>query len=281
MLTWWPGLSPFEFPVAGAWSCIGLVHFWALVSDQRSPLRTGILQWARVDAQRWFELRRVWGVFTLTATHFVVLIALRQWDVEPRAMALLLAGLSTVVLHQGLIRGSAGYLVLAGAELLTALHADFVVDSYIDRNVIIWIVFGIWAGLLILQGVVATMLPALRMAGSGLLAAAFTGVSFAHLLYHRPWSDTGLWAAVILAGLGVMTPRNSRHAQTGEERLAAALPLLLPAWLVYLSQADFANLGPGAGLRSWPLLTTTITILATGGVAAWFQVGALATLQPT
>lgn len=270
-LTWLPGLSPFDAPMAAAWCAIGLAHFWTLVSDRRSPLRAAIERLAALDANQWVELRRIWGVCTLVATHAAVLWGLSEWREASRMVAPLIAGVATVVVHQGVIRGSSVYGLIAGAELLVALHADFLVDSYLDRDRILWVVLGVWGALLIAQWALrlTTEKPVVR--GTGPAAAAVAAIGFAHVLYHRPWSTVGLWGFAIGVVLSLLTPRPSRESRTLEERIAAALPVAAPAWLVLFSQAEIAADGLEALVRSWPLLITVVTAGLTGGAAGVFQ----------
>jgi hypothetical protein len=270
-LTWLPGLSPFDAPVASAWCAIGLAHFWALVSDQRSPLRTAIERVAAIDAQHWFELRHAWGICTLVATHVVVAWGLTDWKSHSLAMAPLLAGLSSVVIHQAVIRRSALYCAVAAAELLVALHADFVVDSYIDRKSIIWVIIGAWTAVMTAQFVLTTLQKIKPIANIGTVAAGFAALGLAHVLYHHPWSTVGLWAFAAGAVLAAVTPRRTRYPSSGEDRLAAGLLVAVPAWLVLFSQAGFEVEGALALTHSWPLLITTLTILLTGAFAAFFQ----------
>ena len=52
-LTWLPDLSPFEFPMAGAWAAIGAAHLLILLSYQQSPLRSLIQHLGGIGAEEW------------------------------------------------------------------------------------------------------------------------------------------------------------------------------------------------------------------------------------
>ena len=100
---------------------------------------------------------------------------------------------------------------------------------------------------------------------AGTLAALFAALCFAHVLYHHPSSDTGLWAFALTVALGLLSPCGATGtAATVEETLLAALPLLAPAWLAFFGQAPLLEEGAQGALHAWPLLATAATVLLTG-----------------
>ena len=272
-LTWLPKLSPFEYPMASAWCAVALSHFWTLVSNQRSPLRTAIQRLAVIDGQHWFELRRSWGVCLLITTQAAVLWGILDWNSDTKMVAPLLLGAASILIHQGAIRRSPTYFAIAGVEIFLALHADFFVDSYLPKDSVIWAVLSIWIGLLVVHQLLSRRI---EIAGMGIFAAIVAVVSLMHVFYHRPWTTVGLWAVAIGGVLAALTPRSTRAARSGEERAAAAVLLWIPAWLGYFSQADLVNAGLQAALRSWPLLVTTAIVFLTGTLARVFQIRWLA-----
>jgi hypothetical protein len=258
-LTALPGLSPFHDPVASAWCAIGMAHFYTLASVQRSPLRTAIQRLAAIDARGWQAQRRPWGLCLLAASQAMALYGVLM-D-EGLMVAPLILGGASVLVHQGILRQSRVYSVLAQAEVAVALHVGFLgIPSYLPPAQVIWALLALWAALLALRPWIARLDPGWEMAHhAGILAA----LTLAHVFYHGPGSTAGLWGFGLGSVLAALTPRGSRSPQNlGEVATAAALPWT-PAWLVWFSQSR----GWDDLLRPWPALATMAALLATGLIA--------------
>jgi hypothetical protein len=275
MLTALPGLSPFDYPMPSAWCALGLGHFWILLSYARSPLRTFIQRLAKLDDPSWDSLRRSWGRCLLAATQGATLWGLVDYSANTFMVAPLLAGAATIFMHQGILRRSPLYLIVAGVELAVALHMDFFIPSYLSKDDIIWVILGIWLAVL----VAFEFLPRkLQPEIIGKIAAVLGAFVLAHVLYHRPWSPVGLWGmglgALLAAWSPIGAPRTAGDVQTAPnpsalsaravEKAFAALLLLVPVWLVYFSQARFEERGMEAVLESWPVLASTAALFLTG-----------------
>ena len=250
-----PGLSPFDDPMPAAWCALGLGHFWIILSQERSPLRTFIQRLARLDDLSWDSHRRSWGYFLLAATQGAVLWGLVDFPGKPLMVAPLLAGAASIFIHQGILRRSSIYLIVAGVQLMAALHLDFITPSYVPKDAIIWVGLAAWLGLLAafeaLPGKLQPKLVGRITAGLGLLVLV-------HILYHRPWSPVGLWGMGLGAMLLAWTPTD--QAGTSAGKVLGEMQSLIPIWLVYFSQAPFKTHGPAAGLESWPVLAGTATL---------------------
>jgi hypothetical protein len=206
---------------------------------------------------------------------------------HPYLVAPLLAGAATMFIHQGLIRllnspvphesiearnwtfgleqagASVGvfYLVVAALELLAALHLDFLVPSYLPKEQIIWALLVVWLGVLsAYQFLSRKLVPELV----GQIALPLAALVMAHVLYHRPWSDAGLWGVALGALLAAWNPQRQRQPGGPMEQLCAAALFLVPVWLVYFSQAPFQTHGAEAALETWPVLATTTTVFLLG-----------------
>jgi hypothetical protein len=275
LLTALPGLSPFHDPMPGAWCALGLGHFWILASYARSPLRTFIQRLARLGDPAWDSLRRSWGRCLLAATQGATLWGLMDYTADTFMAAPLLAGAATILIHQGILRRSIIYQIVAGVELAVALHMDFLIPSYLAKGDIIWVFLVIWLGLL---AAFEFRRGKLRPEIVGKVAAILGAFVFAHILYHRPWSAVGLWAMGLAAILAAWIPMGASKTD-GEissppspgasgalnlETLFAALLLWVPVWLVYFSQARFEERGVDAGLEPWPVLASAVTIFLIG-----------------
>lgn len=267
-VTWLPTLSPFQHPVRGAWAAVILGHFWTVVSHQRSPLRTGIQRLAAIDGQHWFDLRRSLGVCLLVATQAAVLFALMDWKANTFAVAPLLVGAASILIHLGVIRASSTYFALAGLQILVALHADFLVDSYLPKDDVIWAIIGTWAAALLLHQFLSRRV---EFPDIGVAAAGVTALAMLHVFYHHPCSLTGLWVVATGGVLAAVTPRLTRAAKSGEQIGAAGLLLCLPAWLAYCSQSEVMTGGWHAALDAWPLLFLTAVVFLTGSLSAVFR----------
>src|SRR5205807_2275958 len=144
-------------------------HFWILASYARSPLRTMLQRLAKLDEAAWQSLRRPWGRCLLAATQGAVVFGLTDYESDTYMVAPLLVGAATVFIHQGVIllralpansvsaaqsgRGfnrGVFYLVMAAVEITAALHADFLVQSYLSRENVIWAILLMWLAVLMI-----------------------------------------------------------------------------------------------------------------------------------
>ena len=270
LLTWLPGLSPFTYPVAGAWCAAALGHFWVVASFERSPLRTAIQRLAGIDGAHWFSLRRSWGYCLLALVHVAVLWGLTDFEAQPQSVALLIAAAASITLHQGIVRKSQTYFWAAFIELFVALHAGFIVDSYLAKDAVIWALLTLWVVQLLTFEVQA------RRSETGSTQLKSFGIIMmisvlAHILYHHPSSTTGLVAmgiAAVLIGLG---RRETRSPQTPEEWVGAVSLPWIPVWLVYFSQTRFLELGNEATANLWPVMCAVAAALGIAFLGRAFQ----------
>jgi len=301
-LTWLPGLSPFRFPMPSAWCAIGLGHFWILLSYARSPLRTLIQRIARLDDAHWHSLRLNWGRCLLAATQTATFFGIGDYESNTYMVAPLLAGAATVFIHQGVIRmlrtmmeplsqapaerttsvpGSRvrgiAYLILGALELLAALHMDFLIPSYLDRDYVVWAILVLWSAMLIIHQLLPRK-PDFEIETIGRIALVFAALISAHIFYHRPWNATGLWAMAFLGISAALNPIAARagppyRGPAGVRQFCAGLLLLIPAWLVYFSQVQstYSSLTLAAALQPWPVLATMAIVFVTGIFARLFQ----------
>jgi hypothetical protein len=189
LLTALPGLSPFERPLPAAWMAILAAQFWIVLSYERSPLRTGIQRLSKLDDPAWHRLRRSWGICLLVAVHGAGLWGLFDENSKPQLVAPLVAGVASVLIHQGMLRRSAAYLAIGGLELGLALHLDFLIPSWLGKDQIIWVLLALLLALRLGGLLKLNWLSAIR---SGPATAVLGALIFAHVLYHHPWSITGL-----------------------------------------------------------------------------------------
>jgi hypothetical protein len=247
-----PGLSPFRHPVESAWVAIALAHFFTLASVQRSPIRTAIERWAAIDAAGWQSLRRPWGVCLLVASQGMALWGILEFEARPLMVAPLLLGAASVWIHQGVLRGSHLYQIIARIQIALALHMGFLLKSYLPAGDVLWAILAIWAVLL----AVDAGIPIRGMAGHVALLGA---LAVAHVFYHEPASSAGLVGMGLASLLSALTPRPSRSAESGIEKAAAAALPWTPAWLVGFSQAH--------EFSAWTILVTAAIVFATGTAA--------------
>ncbi|MHC4200664.1 MAG: hypothetical protein ACYSU0_11785, partial [Planctomycetota bacterium] len=267
-VTAWPGLSPFRFPVAAAWTAVLVSHLFLVVWSRHSPVRAALQGLGKLESEEWEKLRRTWGHVLLWASAVVAVFALADHASDPYAVAPLLAAVASLFLHTGVVGGAKGrvkvYLLAAGAIFAVALHADFILPSYLGGKYVVWAVLALWAVLVAgdRQWSRWTSRGALT-ALSGLLLA----VSFAHVIYHRPWSPVGLAAMAVAGVLWALTPRDERRASGGGGEVAAGLPLLWAPWLVYFAQVWRTGMGPSGMVETWPVLSLAAALLVTGALA--------------
>ncbi|MFN2167788.1 MAG: hypothetical protein ACK2U9_16200, partial [Anaerolineae bacterium] len=85
---------------------------------------------------------------------------------------------------------------------------------------------------------------------------------FCHVLYHTPWSMTGLTGIALSAVLWLATRSDQQRPQAVAHELAAGLPLIGVPWLVYFSQVRGTGLGVEGMAQAWPVLTGAAALLA-------------------
>jgi hypothetical protein len=241
---------------------------------------------AKLDEAAWQSLRRSWGRCLLAATQGAVVFGLTDYESDTFMVAPLLAGAATVFIHQGVIllrtlpansisaaQSSRGfnrgvfYLVMAALEITAALHADFLVTSYLSRENVIWAILLIW-----LAALVAYQIWKFSPEIVGDIALALAALLLAHVAYHRPWTDAGLWGAALGTVLAAWNPQRNRQPSNAVEAFCGGVLLWIPAWLVYFRNAPFGDHGLDAGLESWPILATTLTLFLTGVFARLFSI---------
>jgi len=277
-LTALPGLSPFTHPMPSAWAALALAHFYTLASLQRSPLRTAIQRLAGLDAGQWQDLRRPWGLCLLVAAHGMALWGCLDYRAHPLMVAPLIVGAASVLVHQGVLRGSRLYPILAQLEVVAALHAGFFVRSYVPPAQIVWALLGLWALVLSIEPWLSRVIR-WNVDRHVEVLAMLVGV---HVWYHGPSSTVGLWAVALGSLLLALTPTGGRTPEVSGHVFGALLLPWVPSWLVWFSQTRTST----AGETAWPLLITGATLYATGvgalflkrgGAEAYFHV---ATLRP-
>jgi len=260
--TSWPGLSPFDHPLAGAWAGVALVHLWTLATAPSSAVTAVLRGFGGLGDEEWPRLRETVGKTALLGAHFLALAAIVHPGVDTHAMAPLLLGTASLLAHYGIARGGGLYFDLAAIELLVAAHADLFVPSRLGLDQAVWVVLGIRAALLA---------ASTRVIPSERARARFWGTATACLavlhVCHRPWSTTGLVAAAVLSVLTALVPRERRAPAGIGERLVVALLLATPTWLVCFGSGRWEGMGIRAALETEPLLRTLLTVLLTGVAA--------------
>lgn len=260
--TWFPKLSPFDHALNGAWCAVIFSHFWTLLSYERSPVRTAIQLMGRISDESWYRLRRGWGYCLIWFTQIAMLWGLLNCG-DTYMIAPLLAGGASIFIHQGIIKSSRFYYGMAAFELLLALHAGFLVPSWLPKEYVIWSVVCIWAAMLAVHEILRR-----KFAFRG-LSGIYVGLAvllMVHVLYHEPNSAVGLWAFAAGALLAALTPIGSRSASHEVGLLSAVLLPWVPAWLIFFSQTEDEKF-----FTAWALLLTAAAFFATGILAKYYQ----------
>ena len=268
LVTWLPGLSPFTFPMAGAWTAVVIAHLLILLSYQQSPLRSFVQYIGGIGAEEWHAHRRQCGLFLTAATHVTVVAGLLQGypsnsaDITP-----LLAALSSVLVHQVLfgVPWANAYRLITAIELLVALHIDFLLPNstpgLIPARQVVWFLLASWLSAAIFwQRVKRPMDVRVLWTAAGCLAMLCSG----HLCYHGPTTGSGLLIAAGMALAGLLTP-------VPEEDKTAVRPLTLlmlavPLWLAYFGTRWLTG-DDVLGFR--PLLAGVSALLGTGMLVRW------------
>jgi hypothetical protein len=265
--TSFPKLSPFCYPVNAAWCAIISSHFWTLLSYERSPVRTAIQRLAEINDESWSNLRRGWGWALLFATQVAMIWGLINCGNAPCMAAPLLLGGASIFIHQGIIKRSSFYYGLAAFEILLALHADFVIKSWLPKEYVIWSVVLIWT---VLIGVHENLRRKYEIKRLGGIYFAIAILLMLHIFYHGASSTVGLFAFAFGMLLAAMTPCSSRSAKNLRDTLPAALLLWTPTWLVYFAQGN--PKGFEALISAWAVLAAAASFFITGICAKYYQI---------
>ena len=262
LVTWLPGLSPFAFPMAGAWAAVVTAHLLILLSYQQSPLRSFLQYIGGIGAEEWHAHRRQCGLFLTAAVHVVVAAGVLQgYRTHSADLTPLLAAMTSVLVHQALlgVPWAGAYRIAAVFELLVALHVDFFLPDgtpgLIPARQVVWFLLVPWLGAAIFwQRVRRPMAAGVIWAVAGWLAALCAG----HLCYHGPATGSGLLIAAGMALAGLLTPIPEGAPAA---RLVVLLMLEVPLWLAYFSTRWLT----GDGLHGFrPLLAGAAALLGTG-----------------
>ncbi|HBP21151.1 MAG TPA: hypothetical protein DEA08_25610, partial [Planctomycetes bacterium] len=261
-----PGLSPFDHPVAGAWLGLGLSHAFVIATGGPSPLRT-FLQWiSGLDSASWHDQRRAVGALTLIATCVVMLLG--AWRApQPQLVAPLIFGLATIFAHHGAVTGYGWQRTVAFLLTLAALHGDFVLPSYLDKDSVLWILLAAWGCAAVAYDGLRRIESEPRLANLFMTLAIFSGC---HALRLHPESWEGLLGASLFLGLSLVTPSERRLATTVRDGLGAGLLLLGLPWLAYFTHTDLR--AGGSPLAAEPMLWAAGAIIGQGYLTLRFGV---------
>ncbi len=281
-ITAYPGLSPFDQPLAAAWTAVVLTHFFTLGSVRQSPLRTALHVIANLDGPGWNALRRAWGRALLWASQLMVLVALLS-DFRGHGVQVPLLGIAaaSVLVHHAILGASARYYAVACVEVLLALHADFLLPAdtpaLIAADNVVWVLLAVWAGLVGAWSVLERRPVLLRV--SGLSSTGLAWLCMGHVLYQRPASGAGVAAFLGAAVLSALTPVEKRLPGTPSQARAGRLLLVAPIWAAYFGVRYHADAGPLA-LAPWVAFCGTVLGIAAAARHACRRPGAVSRLLP-
>ena len=261
-VSWFPGLSPFDFPMAGAWTAVAVAHLLILLSFQQSPVRSLIQHIGALGAEEWHAHRRLWGAFLTAGVHVAVCSGLVQdFSTHSLETTPLLVALASVLVHQALIGApwARAYWVAVGIELFLALHFDFLLPDtapgLIPAKSVVWFLLVPWWGAVLgwdrIKGRV-------ELRAMGTVAAALALLGTAHLFYHGPATGSGLLIFGAMLGAALATPLSDDAPVA--RAVAAVLPAA-PLWLAYFGTRWLTGDDAG-GFR--PLLAGAAALLGSG-----------------
>lgn len=253
-----PQLSPFEQPVAGAWVALVVSHVFVVATGGPSPLRT-FLQWiSRLDGARWNMQRRSVGMVTLLATCGLVILGVAR-AAEPQQVAPLVFGLATIFIHHGAVTGLGWQRTVAFFLTLGALHADFLLPSYVPAESVQWILLAAWACAGLGYGGLRRLESPTRLANAFAWLALLCGL---HAIYFHPEAPRSLLLAGGFLCLALLTPAE-RHLATRKRDLVTATLLLLGLpWVAYWSHTDLR--AGGSFYAAWPVAWLAGAVLVQG-----------------
>jgi hypothetical protein len=262
-----PGLSPFSSPIApAAWVAVITAHLFMIIITQPSFVRSLLQRFSGQVDEKWKNLSLIWGHFLLWAAQLVVLLAIWEWSDHPLAVAPLLVASASLFIHLGGLRNNKYYLASAGLLLLTALHADFLLPSYLTRSHVICVILLLWGCFTLADEILRKKLSHLNQL---VISGFFLCLTLAQVIYHQPWSLTSLLAMILAGFLWSLTPALLRKDSENVRPISAgAQPLILwIPWLLYFIQVRNTGLGLDGLIQFRPVLTAIFSLLVTGSAA--------------
>ncbi|NQZ57642.1 MAG: hypothetical protein HRT88_09290 [Lentisphaeraceae bacterium] len=259
-------MSPFDNPLNAAFMAMYCAHFFMMLNRRVSPLRSFIQQISQLNDLQWDELRRPWGICLLVAAQVMGFIGLINCSEEPLMFAPLLALTASVPLHLSVLRNSLKIRNLAIGQFIAALHAEFIIDSYLQTEHIIWALLLIWAGCLASHHYLKNKLSLLTLQK---YCSCLALLILLHILYLTPQSASALWAMAIMTILTLLTPFVSRdRTLLIEDKVLGAIILLIPTYLCYFSIYE----QPGAfHFIKEPFPLSLFTLFITGLAVHYFH----------
>ncbi|WDE97350.1 hypothetical protein PQO03_05215 [Lentisphaera profundi] len=230
-----PSLSPFDYPIKASFLAVINAHIWILINHQKSPIRSFFMDFSKINEDQWFSLRKNWGVCLLFLTQVLGLIALVNTQYEPYMFAPVLFLSASVAVHLCIIRKSKFYGLLALLELVFAMHAGFLMESYIKADDVIWLILGLWVIFTFINLYKYNNIPSRR---SWSIAAFFIILLIPQIVYHELYTLKSLCALILMIPLSLFTAYPREIVKNPIERFLAFAYLCLPAYLAYFITYD-------------------------------------------
>ena len=252
LITFIPGLSPFDKYVPACWVAIALYHLFSVLTINENPVRILLKKIMDLNDNEFSSISIVWSRWVAAAANIFILIGLSEYQSDSFSAAPLIFGAASISLHQGYFDKLEinFYQIIACIQILTALHFDFIAPSYMPKQYILWIILTAWAALVIINNFMTDW----RNKISTVVFKFIFILTAIHILYHNPWTNSGLLGFLLLWILTAFMPVSSkRESFNAEEKIWSLFLLFAPVWLAFFSQTGILSLD----FRSHFVITNT------------------------
>ncbi len=228
-MTWIPDLNPTLHPWVASWTAIMLGHALLAVLNLSQGTRDTLETFFGVAKESVTQVLRNWSIILASLAHAASLFAIRDFTtLDETSVAPLVFGLATIALHAGYHCGSKPIMIIGGLQLAFVLHADFIITSWIPKEMIIWVILSLWFLLLCLERTRFVSKDFVRKA----VAPAYL-ISTLHVFYHGSTSTEGWWASLTGFFLLSATPSDEDDNSDIIEHILGNVLWVLPLSLCF------------------------------------------------
>ncbi|EDM29490.1 hypothetical protein LNTAR_17108 [Lentisphaera araneosa HTCC2155] len=230
-----PSFSPFENPIKASFLAVFNAHAWVLLNYEKSPLRSYFMRFSNLSEDDWQSLRKTWGAWLIILTQVMGFVALTDTWGQSHLFAPVLFLSATVVGHLSLRKKSKFYGLITLCEIVFAMHAGFLMESYINADDVIWLITALWGIFTFYSLYKFNNIPSKKCWP---IALFFIALLIPHVIYHEVYSYTSLSVVVLIVALSLITAYPREYLKNPIEKIMAFTYLLVPAYLAYFKVYD-------------------------------------------
>ncbi|HPG30767.1 MAG TPA: hypothetical protein PLQ81_08290, partial [bacterium] len=231
LITFIPGLSPFDRIIPGCWIGAAIYHLFVSLTMYENPVGNLLRKISGLNKIDFTEISIVWSRWIAAAVNILTLLGLSNFQSDSYSAAPLLFAGSSIFLHQNYFDKLNFYKIAAAFQILTALHFDFISPSFIKKNYILWIILTAFASI---ETVHYFFQKTLKTINFYIFAGLFI-LAGSHIFYLHPASRSGLSGFFILWILTAFIPVKNQTPVSFRTKIISVFLLIAPVWLTFFS----------------------------------------------